>query len=62
MALRRIHKRNIFMSLKSLLKEMKKLQNQHSRGEEATFLEPKEEKEMDNGIDFEEGETIKERQ
>ena len=49
------------MSLESSLKEMKELQNQHSRGEETTFLEPEEE-EMDNEIDFEEGETMKERQ
>ena len=62
MALSRIYERDRFMSLESSLKEMKELQNQHSRGEEITFLEPKEEEEMDNEIDFEEGETIKERQ
>ena len=62
MTLGRMHERDRFMSLKSSLKEMKELQNQHSRGEETTFLEPKEEEEMDNEIDFEEGETNKERQ
>ena len=62
MALGRMHERDRFMSLESSLKEMKELQNQHSRGEETTFLRPEEEEEMDNEIDFEEGETIKKRQ
>ena len=62
MALGRMHERDRFMSLESLLKEMKELQNQHSRGEETTFFGPEEEEEMHNEIDFEEGETIKERQ
>ena len=55
MALSRMHERDRFMSLESSLKEMKELQNQHSKGEETTFLEPEEEEEMDNEIDFEEG-------
>ena len=62
MALGRMHERDRFMSLESSLKEMKELQNQHSRGEETIFLEPEEEEKMDNEINFEEGETIKERQ
>ena len=62
MALGRMHERDRFMSLECSLKEMKELQNQYSRGEETTFLGPEEEGEMDNEIDFEEGETIKERQ
>ena len=62
MALGRMHERDRFMSLESSLKEMKELQNQHSRGEDTTFLGPEEEEEMDNDIDFEEGETIKETQ
>ena len=62
MALGRMHERDRFMSLESSLKEMKELQNQHSRGEETTFLGPEEEEETDNDIDLEEGETIKERE
>ena len=62
MALGRMHERDRFMSLESSLKEMRELQNQHSRGEEITFLEFEEEEEMDNDIDFEEGETNKKRQ
>ena len=62
MALGRIHERDRFMSLESSLKEMKELQNQHSRSKETTFIEPEEEEEMDNEIDFEGGETNKERQ
>ena len=62
MALGRMHERDRFMSMESSLKEVKELQNQHSRGEETTFIEPKEEEEMDNEIDFEKGETNKERQ
>ena len=61
MTLGRMHERDRFMSLESLLKEMKELQNQHSRGEETTFIESKEDEEMDNEINFEEGETNKER-
>ena len=62
MALGRMHERNRFMSLESSLKEMKELQNQHSRDEETTFIKPEEEEEMDNEINFEEDETNKERQ
>ena len=62
MALDRMHERDRFMSLESSLKEMKELKNQHLRSEETTFIEPKEEEEMDNKINFEEGETNKERQ
>ena len=40
------------MSLELSLKEMKELQNQHSRGKETTFIELEEEEEMDNEIDF----------
>ena len=61
MALGRMHERDRFMSLESSLKEMKELQNQHSRGEETTFLEPEEGKKIDDEINFEEGETNKER-
>ena len=50
------------MSLESSLKEMKELQNQHSRGEETTFIESEEEEEMENEIDFEKDKTNKERQ
>ena len=59
MALGRMHERDRFISLESSLKEMKELQNQHSRSKETTFIELKEEEEMDNEIDFEEGETNK---
>ena len=62
MALGRMHEKDRFMSLESSLKEIKELQNQHSRGEETTFIESEEEEEMDNEIDFEEGGTNKERQ
>ena len=62
MALDRMHERDRFISLKSSLKEMKELQNQHIRGEEITFIEPEEEEEMNNKIDFEEGKINKERQ
>ena len=62
MALGRMHESDRFMSLKSSLKEMKELQNQHSRHEKTTFIESEEEEKMENEIDFEEGETKKERQ
>ena len=62
MALCRMHERDRFMSLESSLKEMKELQNQHSKGEGTTIIEAKEEEEMDNEIDFEEGKINKERQ
>ena len=47
MALGRTHERDRFMSLKSSLKEMKELQNQHSRDEKTTFIESKEKEKMD---------------
>ena len=62
MTLGRMHERDRFMSLESSLKEMKELQNQYSRGEETTFIEPKEEEEMNNEINCEKGETNTERQ
>ena len=61
MAFGLMHERNKFMSLESSLEEMKELQNQHSKGEETTFIEPEEEEEINNKIDCEEGETNKER-
>ena len=61
MALSRMYERKRFISLESSLKEIKELQNQHLRGEETTFIEPKEE-EINNEINFEEGKTNKERQ
>ena len=62
MALGILHKRNRFMSLKSLLKEMKKLQNQHLRGEETSFIKLDKEEEMNDEMNFEEGKTNKERE
>ena len=62
MTLGRMYERDRFMSLELSLKEMKELQNQYSRGEETIFIEAEEEEEMDNEIDFEDGETNKERQ
>ena len=61
MALGRVLERDRFMSLESSLKQMKELQNQHSKGEETTLIEPQEEEEIDNEMNFEEGETNKER-
>ena len=43
MALGRLHKKNRFMSLELLLKEIRELQNQHSRGKKTIFIKPKEE-------------------
>ena len=45
------------MSLESSLKEMRELQNEHLRAEETIFIEPEEEEEMDDKMNFEEGET-----
>ena len=36
--------------------------NQYLKGEETTFIEPKEEEEMDDEMNFEEGETNKKKQ
>ena len=44
MTLGRLHKRNRFMSLESLLKEIRELQNQYLRGKDRSFIEPKDEK------------------
>ena len=62
MTLGKMHVKDRFISLESSLKEMKEMQNQHSRDEETTFIELKKEEEIDTEIDFEEGETNKERQ
>ena len=62
MALGRMHERDRFISLKSSLKEIKELQNQHSRGEEIIIIKSEEEEEMKIEILFEKGETNKERQ
>ena len=61
-ALGRLYERNRFMLLESLLKELRELQRQHLKGKETSFIKPKDEKEMDNEMNFDEGETNKERQ
>ena len=62
MAFGRLHEKNRFMSLDSLLKKVKELQEQRLRGEEISFIESNKEEEIDNEMNFEEGETNKRRQ